>query len=143
MVGCRFSWSGTLWARVDTLSATVGQLAMSASVFGCQQTFAARYVSMGSVSRARRTLLLTAPAVAALFVLGWCVGAAVFAVFARCDPLAANVTSSPDHLLPHYVRTELGAAPGLNGLFLAVLFNGALRYLLLTILLNLVKSKLL
>lgn len=113
---------------MDTLSAVLGQLFMSLSVYGCQQTFVQRYVALGSAAAARRTLLAAAPAVAALFSLGWLVGAALYALYAACDPLAAGATTEPDELLPHYVQDQLAALPGMMGLFLGSLFNGALRY---------------
>lgn len=37
--------------RVDTLSAIFGQLFMSISIYGCQQTFVQRYCSMSSEAR--------------------------------------------------------------------------------------------
>ncbi|XP_039760645.1 sodium-coupled monocarboxylate transporter 1 [Pararge aegeria] len=124
-----FNFTGDPAARVDTASALVGQLFMSLSVYGCQQTFVQRYCSMRSEARVRRTLLANVPAVGVLFSLSWLVGMALFALYRRCDPLAAGAIAAPDEVLPHYVQEQFAFLPGMLGLFLGSLFNGALSFL--------------
>lgn len=46
-----FNFSGDLNVRVDTTSAWIGQLFMSLSLFGCQQNFVQRYLSMKSIKQ--------------------------------------------------------------------------------------------
>lgn len=145
--------------RVDTMSAIFGQLFMSISIYGCQQTFVQRYCSMSSearlvirflrdirdalannesyncssahdfysLSRVRRTLFANVPAVTVLFSLSWVVGMALYAVYKDCDPLASGIISAPDEVLPFYVEDQFSFLPGMLGLFLGSLFNGALR----------------
>jgi sodium-coupled monocarboxylate transporter 8/12 len=43
-----FNFTGDMTTRVDTTSAWIGQLFMSLSLFGCQQNFVQRYLSMKS-----------------------------------------------------------------------------------------------
>lgn len=43
------NFTGDLTVRVDTTSAWIGQLFMSLSLFGCQQNFVQRYLSMKSI----------------------------------------------------------------------------------------------
>lgn len=124
---CVRRFSGDPAARVDTLSALVGQLFMSLSVYGCQQTFVQRYCSMASEARVRRTLLANVPAVGVLFSLSWVVGMALYAVYRRCDPLLGGRIAAPDEVLPFYVQDRFAFLPGMLGLFLGCLFNGALR----------------
>lgn len=45
-----FKFTGDVTVRVDTTSAWLGQLFMSVSLFGCQQNFVQRYLSMKSVN---------------------------------------------------------------------------------------------
>ncbi|KAL4711556.1 hypothetical protein ACJJTC_003573 [Scirpophaga incertulas] len=123
----KFHWDPTI--RVDTLSAIFGQLFMSISVYGCQQTFVQRYCSMSSESRVRRTLLANVPAVGVLFSLSWVVGMALYAVYKNCDPLMAGAISAPDEVLAYYVEDQYAFLPGMLGLFLGSLFNGALSFL--------------
>lgn len=49
-----FNFTGDLTVRVDTTSAWLGQLFMSVSLFGCQQNFVQRYLSMKSVKQVTR-----------------------------------------------------------------------------------------
>lgn len=44
-----FQSDGDVTVRVDTISAWLGQLFMSLSIFGCQQSFVQRYLSMDSI----------------------------------------------------------------------------------------------
>ncbi|CAB3227531.1 unnamed protein product [Arctia plantaginis] len=115
--------------RVDTLSAIIGQLFMSVSIYGCQQTFVQRYCSMSSESRVRKTLLANVPAVTVLFSLSWFVGMALYALYKYCDPLSSGQISATDEILPFYVQDQYSFLPGMLGLFLGSLFNGALSFL--------------
>lgn len=124
-----FQFTGDPTVRVDTLSAIVGQVFMSMSIYGCQQTFVQRYCSMSSEARVRRTLLANVPAVTVLFSLSWVVGMALYAVYKNCDPLASGQISAPDEVLPFYVEDQYSFLPGMLGLFLGSLFNGALSFL--------------
>jgi solute carrier family 5 (sodium-coupled monocarboxylate transporter), member 8/12 len=45
-----FTFTGDMTVRVDTTSAWIGQLFMSLSLFGCQQNFVQRYLSMKSLN---------------------------------------------------------------------------------------------
>lgn len=49
-----FNFTGDMTVRVDTLSAWIGQLFISLSLFGCQQNFVQRYLSMKSISEVRK-----------------------------------------------------------------------------------------
>lgn len=49
-----FNFTGDLTVRVDTLSAWIGQLFISLSLFGCQQNFVQRYLSMDSIKQVRK-----------------------------------------------------------------------------------------
>ncbi|XP_026487150.1 sodium-coupled monocarboxylate transporter 2 [Vanessa tameamea] len=122
-----FTWDPTV--RVDTMSALVGQLFMSVSIYGCQQTFVQRYCSMSSETRVKRTLLANVPAVFVLFSLSWVVGMALYAVYRYCDPLMSGRIVAPDEVLPFYVQDQFSFLPGMLGLFLGSLFNGALSFL--------------
>lgn len=44
-----FKFTGDMTVRVDTTSAWLGQLFMSLSLFGCQQNFVQRYLSMRNI----------------------------------------------------------------------------------------------
>ncbi|XP_048507117.1 sodium-coupled monocarboxylate transporter 1 [Athalia rosae] len=112
--------------RVTTISAIVGQLFMSLSIFGCQQNFVQRYCSMSSQKKVTRTLMANVPVITVLFSLSWVVGMVIFAVYADCDPLTRGYISKFDEIVPFYVEDKFVYLPGLLGLVMATLFNSAL-----------------
>ncbi|XP_021939076.1 LOW QUALITY PROTEIN: sodium-coupled monocarboxylate transporter 2 [Zootermopsis nevadensis] len=112
--------------RVTTLSALFGQLFMSLSIFGCQQNFVQRYCSMDSQQAVTKTLMANIPVITVLFSLSWVAGMVIFASYADCDPLSLGYISKIDEIVPFYVEDKFVFLPGLLGLFMASLFNGAL-----------------
>lgn len=112
--------------RVSTTSALVGQLFMSLSIFGCQQNFVQRYCSMDSQKKVTKTLMYNIPVITVLFSLSWVVGMVIFSVYADCDPLTSGYIKKFDEILPFFVEDRFNYLPGILGLFMASLFNGAL-----------------
>lgn len=47
-----FVATGDLTVRVDTVSAWLGQLFISLSIYGCQQSYLQRFISLDSIGRA-------------------------------------------------------------------------------------------
>ncbi|XP_063989172.1 sodium-coupled monocarboxylate transporter 1 [Diachasmimorpha longicaudata] len=112
--------------RVTTVSATLGQLFMSLSIFGCQQNFVQRYCSMSSKSKVVKTMMANMPVITVLFSLSWVVGMVIYASYVDCDPLKSGYISKFDEIVPFYVEDKLSYLPGLLGLVMATLFNSAL-----------------
>lgn len=52
---------------------------------------------------------------------------AIFANYADCDPLTLGYTSKIDEIVPFFVEDNFLWLPGLLGMFMASLFNGALK----------------
>ncbi|EGI57635.1 Sodium-coupled monocarboxylate transporter 2 [Acromyrmex echinatior] len=112
--------------RVTTTSATIGQLFMSLSIFGCQQNFVQRYCSMSSHRKVVKTMMANVPIITILFSLSWIVGMVIFANYANCDPLSLGYISKIDEIVPFYVEDKFSKVPGMLGLVMATLFNSAL-----------------
>ncbi|XP_015594854.1 sodium-coupled monocarboxylate transporter 1 isoform X2 [Cephus cinctus] len=112
--------------RVTTVSAIIGQLFMSLSVFGCQQNFVQRYCSMNSQREVVKTMMGNVPVITVLFSLSWVVGMVIFANYADCDPKSLGYISKFDEIVPFYVEDKFIYLPGLLGLVMATLFNSAL-----------------
>ncbi|XP_050535997.1 sodium-coupled monocarboxylate transporter 2 isoform X2 [Daktulosphaira vitifoliae] len=112
--------------RVTTVSATLGQLFMSLSMFGCQQNFVQRYFSMESMKQVEKALWLTIPLMVVLFSLSWIVGMVIFTVYADCDPRMLGYITEIDEIVAFYVRDKFYFVPGFMGLVLASLFNSGL-----------------
>lgn len=121
-----FNWNMDPTVRVTTTSAIIGQLFMSLSIFGCQQNFVQRYCSMDSQKQVTKTLMYNIPVITVLFSLSWVVGMVVYAVYASCDPLSSGYIEKYDEILPFFVEDRFSYLPGILGLFMASLFNGAL-----------------
>nr|XP_023016960.1 sodium-coupled monocarboxylate transporter 1 [Leptinotarsa decemlineata]XP_023016961.1 sodium-coupled monocarboxylate transporter 1 [Leptinotarsa decemlineata] len=121
-----FNFSFDPTARVTTTTAIIGQLFMSLSIFGCQQNFVQRYCSMDSQKKVTKTMMCNIPVITVLFSLSWVVGMVVYAVYADCDPLSSGYIEKYDEILPFFVEDRFSYLPGLLGLFMASLFNGAL-----------------
>lgn len=112
--------------RVTTVSATLGQLFMSLSIFGCQQNFVQRYCSMTSQRKVAKTMMANIPIIFVLFSLSWVVGMVIFTNYADCDPLTMGYISKFDEIVPFYVEDKFLDMPGFLGLVMATLFNSAL-----------------
>ncbi|XP_001655592.2 sodium-coupled monocarboxylate transporter 1 [Aedes aegypti] len=119
-------FTGDFTVRVDTTSAWLGQLFMSLSIFGCQQSFVQRYLSMGSFQEIQRTIMTNVPIIIILFTLVWVVGMGIFSVYVDCDPLAAGFISKIDEIAAFFVQDKFHYLPGFLGLFMGSLLNGAL-----------------
>ncbi|XP_035896544.1 sodium-coupled monocarboxylate transporter 1-like isoform X2 [Anopheles stephensi] len=121
-----FNFAADLHLRVTTTSAWLGELFNSLSLLGCQQNFVQRYLSMPTFSQIRRTLMLNIPVVILLFSLPWFVGMAIYAIYWHCDPLKASVIAKMDEILPYFMVDRFDNVPGVWGIFVGTLFNGAL-----------------
>lgn len=64
-----------------------------------------------------------------LFSLCWVAGMGIYAVYADCDPLTSGYTKKMDEILPFFIEDKFNYLPGVMGLFMASLFNGALRWI--------------
>lgn len=62
-----------------------------------------------------------------LFSLSWIVGMGIYSIYANCDPLTAGYTKKMDEILPFFIEDKFSYFPGVMGLFMGSLFNGALR----------------
>lgn len=111
---------------MTTTSAWLGELFNSLSLLGCQQNFVQRYLSMPTFGQIRRTLMLNIPVVILLFSLPWFVGMAIYAIYWHCDPLKASVIAKMDEILPYFMVDRFDSVPGVWGIFVGTLFNGAL-----------------
>lgn len=79
------------------------------------------------VSLFPRTMLTNIPVIFVLFSLSWIMGMAIFSTYFNCDPLKAGYISKMDEILPFFVEDKFVYMPGFLGLFMATIFNGALR----------------
>ncbi|XP_055545656.1 sodium-coupled monocarboxylate transporter 1-like isoform X1 [Wyeomyia smithii] len=123
-----FNFAADLHLRVTTTSAWLSELFTSLSLLGCQQNFVQRYLSMPTLCKIRKTMLVNIPLVVILFSLPWLVGVGIYALYYTCDPWKAGYTEKMDQILPYFIVDYFANVPGVWGLFVGTLFNGALTF---------------
>lgn len=111
---------------MDTVSAVLGQAFIQLSMMGCQQNMVQRYMSLKTNREVTYSLYANIPFVFVLYALPWLAGAVVYAAYAGCDPRQLGYTQRTDEILPFFMLDKLLVIPGCVGIFLAMLFNGAL-----------------
>ena len=66
------------------------------------------------------------PIIFIFFSLSWLSGMVIYSTYADCDPYADGYIQKRDEILPFFVEDKLAIIPGFAGIFMAMLFNGAL-----------------
>ncbi|XP_059618767.1 sodium-coupled monocarboxylate transporter 1-like [Phlebotomus argentipes] len=93
------------------------------------QNMIQRYLSLPSLSAARKSLWIFTIGVSCLVVFCCYCGLLIYATYHDCDPLTTKLAKAKDQLLPLLVMDILGDFPGLPGLFVAGVFSAALSSL--------------
>ncbi|KAF2893753.1 hypothetical protein ILUMI_12416 [Ignelater luminosus] len=120
---------------VDPLSRhTVWALVFGGSVYWLQagsvnQNMIQRYLSLPSLTSAKRALWFFVIGIFILMSLCSYSGLLLYATYHKCDPLTTMLARQKDQLLPLLVMEVLGDYPGLPGLFVAGVFSAALSSL--------------
>ncbi|CAD5121146.1 DgyrCDS9681 [Dimorphilus gyrociliatus] len=130
-----FNMNANPLIRMSFWSVVVGRVIASVQTTGTGQTSVQRYCSVSSMNKGRISVILNTPAMLLFYTLTCLCGLVVFAYFDAlgCDPLRAGVNNSTilnnqNQLLPFFISQVINVK-GLSGLFVAVLFSGALSTL--------------
>ncbi|CAK9303024.1 unnamed protein product [Gordionus sp. m RMFG-2023] len=97
--------------------------------YGVYQPSVQRYVSMPNYTRAKKTSWIVLPMQFVLIFILSTLGSVMLAAYKYCDPLTLKIITKKDMLLPVFAMQSFEKIKGLNGLFLACLFSGALSTL--------------
>lgn len=113
--------------RLSFWSTVIGGTFSTLTIFGVGQVSVQRYCSLPTLRKAQLSVVLNIPFLIVMNVLASMVGLAVYAYYANlgCDPLGSKKISNPNQLVPFFI-TDVLNYPGVPGVFLAVLFSGAL-----------------
>lgn len=120
--------------RLSFWSVIIGRFFQITSSIGTGQVSVQRFCSLPSLKKARISTVLLTPAYIISYTLVCITGLVVFTYYDRvgCDPLRARpkngeraILRSQNQLLPYFITNEIGIN-GLSGLFVSVLFSGAL-----------------
>lgn len=114
------------YERHTVWSVTIGGFFTWLAVYGVNQAQVQRCLSSPSLGKAQLALWMNAPGLFSFVVLSSLLGILIYARYADCDPLLANIITAKDQLLPLYVMDVLSSYPGLAGLFISCVFCGSL-----------------
>ena len=96
--------------------------------YGFDQAAVQRYTSVSSLKSARHLMWSLMPILLITQALCSLVGVVAFAYFTtlNCDPFQNGTLSSPNQVLPHFMRSHFTGTSGVQGLFLALVFSASL-----------------
>lgn len=122
-----FDFDPSPFKRLSFWSTVIGGTFSTLTIFGVGQTTVQRYSSLPTLSEARWSVLLNIPFLIIMNLLTSLIGLIIYAYYASidCDPIKSKQIINQNQIVPFFVTTVLNF-PGLPGVFLAVLFSGAL-----------------
>ena len=115
--------------RLTTWSLVIGGMFSSLGIFGIGQTSVQRYCSVPTMRQAKASVFLNIPGLIIVNVLATLAGLVIYAYYTEigCDPLKGPIKNA-NQLVPYFIQDVL-KYPGVIGLFIAVLYSGALSSL--------------
>lgn len=110
-------------------SIVVGLFFLHTAISGSDQSMVQRYVSLPSLSAARKALWLFI--IGTTIVKGFAMynGLLLYATYHDCDPLTTKLAVKKDQLIPLLVMSVLGQYKGMSGCFVAGVFSASLSSL--------------
>ncbi|XP_035707106.1 sodium-coupled monocarboxylate transporter 2 isoform X1 [Folsomia candida] len=78
-----------------------------------------RFLSLPTISRARRTIVINFVGLFVIVGLCFFTGCVILAKYYDCDPLTTKEVEKSDQLVPHFVKSTVEGVPGLLGLFVS------------------------
>ncbi len=114
-------------ARITVWGLTIGSILGVIGTYGTGQPTIQRYSALPSKKEAIVCVLVNAPATILLYLIACFLGLTVFAYYTLqgCDPLRDGSLDDPNQLLAIFIK-DVVHIQGVPGLFMAVLFSGAL-----------------
>ena len=114
--------------RLSFWSVMVGYTCQMVLNFGLQQAAVQRYSATRSLRHARLTVLMLLPTNAVFNLVLALLALSVSSYYAvqECDPIVSGHIQSSNGILPYYVRSTCADVTGFAGLFLSMLYSGAL-----------------
>lgn len=109
-------------------SSFVGAAVLHTAVYGANQLQVQRYLTVSTIRQARQMLWINCAGWTVVVLLTVYAGMLIFAKYATCDPIAANLVTKADQLFPFFVMDSAGDLAGFPGLFVAGIFSAGLRY---------------
>eukprot|EP00057_Strongylocentrotus_purpuratus_P008362 XP_011662836.1 PREDICTED: sodium-coupled monocarboxylate transporter 1 [Strongylocentrotus purpuratus] len=120
-----------IWSTDVTIRHTIWGLVIGGgfnwtSVFGVNQAQVQRYLTCGSLQKARIAIFIATIGMIVVQVLPHIVGVVMYANYAGCDPKLHGAVASHDQMMPYFIMDLFGSMPGLPGLLTSAVFSAAL-----------------
>uniref|UniRef100_A0A1B6F543 Sodium-coupled monocarboxylate transporter 1 n=1 Tax=Cuerna arida TaxID=1464854 RepID=A0A1B6F543_9HEMI len=112
--------------RHSVWSVVIGGTVYWTTMFCSNQASIQKYLSVGSISQARKGLWVSSISLIIVFSINFYTGMIMYAEYKDCDPLSNRVISASDQLMPLFVMNTLGHLQGIPGLFVAGIFAASL-----------------
>ncbi|GJQ70610.1 hypothetical protein Trydic_g23003 [Trypoxylus dichotomus] len=96
------------------------------TMFCSNQASIQKYMSVESISQARKALWVSCSGLILIFTINFYMGMIMVTHYKDCDPIKAGNIKASDELLPLYVISELGHYKGITGFFVAGIFAASL-----------------
>lgn len=110
-------------------SIVVGCYFLHTAISGSDQSMVQRYVSLPSLSAARKALWIFIAGTTIIKGFAIYNGLLLYATYHDCDPLTTKLAVKKDQLIPLLVMSVLGEYKGLPGCFVAGVFSASLSSL--------------
>ncbi|XP_055708788.1 sodium-coupled monocarboxylate transporter 2-like [Phlebotomus papatasi] len=94
--------------------------------FGVNQSSIQRYLSLPSLSKAKKSLWIFFIFTLLILVIELTIGGIIFTTYEECDPVSAGLVKKFDQIFPHFVQEKASLFPGFNGIFIAGIFAAGL-----------------
>ncbi|XP_059623001.1 sodium-coupled monocarboxylate transporter 2-like [Phlebotomus argentipes] len=112
--------------RISLWTMLFGHTFLTVNNFGLNQTSIQRFLSVSSLAKARRVLILFYAGFLLLHILSIATGLIIYAYYESCDPLTAGFIEKLDQLVPFFVFDTAEHLPGMPGIFVAGIFSASL-----------------
>ncbi|XP_038057833.1 sodium-coupled monocarboxylate transporter 2-like isoform X2 [Patiria miniata] len=112
----------TFWSIV------IGGCFTWSTTYAVNQSQVQRYLTTGSVKRARISMFLAAAGMVIVVSAACLSGLVMYSYYAdkQCDPYTSNKIQQTDQLIPYFMMELFGTIPGLPGFFTSAVFSAAL-----------------
>lgn len=112
--------------RHTWFSLIIGGFFTYATLYACNQTQVQRMLTVKNLRASQKAMFLNWPILSLLSLSTCFSGLAMYAYYAKCDPVKSGEITSRDQLMPTFVVDAMGQWPGLSGIFVSGIFSASL-----------------
>ncbi|KAG4066302.1 hypothetical protein HA402_000526 [Bradysia odoriphaga] len=121
-----FDFDPSPYTRVSFWNAVLGGSVAMLGAYATNQATIQRYLSLPTLSDAKRAVWMALPMFTIIHLLVLLVGMVVISKYRYCDPIKTQRIMTADQLFPLFVMDTMGSIPGIPGIFVAGIFSASL-----------------